>query len=116
MMPEEISIEECIKHGIESIVDLIVIGPFCGDLVRYISEDLKKNYPYIEGRSDRIARSLYWAFTNRPNPLIESFFWIHYSCDPSVSLVSHKYVKKGEIYKTEILKKILDEYSFYILS
>lgn len=114
---EEVSIKDCVKYGIDSVIELIMDGPFCGDLVRYISDELKKNYPGIDGKSDKIARSLYWVLTNGSNSPIESFFWVKDLPHLSLYSVSHEYIRRNDTPdKTAILKKTIDEYIVYIES
>lgn len=113
-IPEELSIEDCVKHGIDSVFELIIAGSFCGDLVGYISLELKKNDPRVDGKSDKIARSLYWVLTNGSNPPIESFFWV----DIYNSFNSHhEYVIINDNYnRKSLILKVINNYMSYILS
>ena len=108
-MPEEISIEECVKQGIEFVFELTKNERYCGDLLDSISKELKKKYPYINGRADRVARSLYWVLANQIDSPLESVFW--------VNPPSHEYARRNDSFdKTRVFKKVIDEYLTYILS
>ncbi|MBI2507997.1 hypothetical protein HYV89_03515 [Candidatus Woesearchaeota archaeon] len=116
-MPEDISIEECVKYGLD-VVDELTSESYRGDLLRYISEQLKREYPSINGKAEKVARSLYWTLICKPNSPLESIFSIN-PCLPScpVHPVSHEYARRnGNFDKEEILRKTIEGYLTYIQS
>ena len=108
-MPENISVADCVREGIEFAFELTKNGGYRGDLYGSISKELKRKYYSIDGRTDRIVRSLYWVLTNKLDSPLESIFF--------VNSASHEYIRKNDGFdKDRVFKTVIDEYLTYIMS
>ena len=115
-MPEKISIEECVRYGIDFVLGLTQEGPFFGDVVSELSEELMSVHPSIDGKVDKIAKSVYWVLFNRTDSPLESFFWADVYNHSTYSL-KPKFVKRDGVFdRNNLTRIVVDRYSSYILS
>ena len=114
---EKISIEECVRYGVDFVLGLTQDGPFFGDIVSELSEELKRMHPLADGKTKRIAKSSYWVLMDFMdfNAPLEGFFWV--DIYNSSSPVSHEYTRnQREFDRGDFVKKVIDRYGAYILS